>query len=146
MKSNYETVINGRSTSFNLSAAAQIEGFSLGHETRWRYWAILPVNEILDFPDIDSPNFMIWRFTTLSDSDGELEVPVVNIEKVNNTFRISWLAIPNATNYKVYGASDPFGVYQLLNQTPTLEYIDAAPGTMEFFKVIAYTDPVAGKK
>jgi hypothetical protein len=50
-------------TTFDLSAALAADGYSLRSNPRG-YWAILPVNEILDSPDINSDNFMIWRFNT----------------------------------------------------------------------------------
>jgi photosystem II stability/assembly factor-like uncharacterized protein len=126
-------------TSFNLSAAAQNEGFSLGYETQW-FWAIMPVNQLLDSPDPASDDFMIWRFTTMADPIGDLEVPLVNIERVNNSVRLWWPAVPNAMSYKVFGSVDPSAAYGFITQTTATEWIITTPGAMEFFKVVAVNE------
>ncbi|HQF81885.1 MAG TPA: YCF48-related protein, partial [Candidatus Syntrophosphaera thermopropionivorans] len=118
-------------TSFNLSAAP---GVNLGYGNTW-YWAVLPVNEIMDTPDPNSDNFMIWRFTTQAQE--ALEPPSLRIEKVNNQIKLSWDAVQGATSYKIYGASDPYGNYTLITSTTSLNYIITNPGNMQFFKVIA---------
>ena len=118
-------------TSFNLSAAP---GVDLGYGNTW-YWAVLPVNEIMDTPDPNSDNFMIWRFTTQAQE--ALEPPSLRIEKVNNQIKLSWDAVQGATSYKIYGASDPYGNYTLITSTTSLNYIITNPGNMQFFKVIA---------
>lgn len=126
-------------TSFNLSQAAQNEGFSLGYETTW-YWAVMPVNEILDSPDPASQDFMIWRFSTMADQGGELEVPVVNIEEDMNSVRVWWTAVPSANSYNVWGSADPYGTYTLLGNTGANQWIIAAPSAMQFFKVVAVSE------
>jgi len=126
-------------TSFDLSAAAQNEGFGLGYETQW-FWAVLPVNELLETPDPFSDDFMIWRFTTMADPMGDLEVPLVNIERVNNSVRLWWPPVPNAVSYKVYGSVDPGAAYSLITQTTATEWIITTPGAMEFFKVVAVNE------
>ncbi|HOH78582.1 MAG: hypothetical protein KBA79_05570 [Candidatus Cloacimonetes bacterium] len=123
-------------TSFDLSQAVADDGFSLGYEASW-YWAVLPVNEELDSPDPDSDEFMIWRFSTMADPMGELEVPNVSIERLDNSVRVWWPAVPNASTYKVYGSVDPILGYSLITQTADTEWIVTTPGNMEFFKVAA---------
>lgn len=120
-------------TSFDLGANA-----NLGYDTIW-YWAVLPVNEILDSPDIEATNFMVWRFTTMPNPGG-LEPPLVSIERIGDQVRLHWTAVANATFYKVWGASDPSGTYIELATVTALEYIVATPGPMEFFKVFAGND------
>lgn len=132
---NYET----SETSFNLSAAL---GGSVGYSTRY-YWAVLPVNADLATPDINSDDFMVWRFLTMDDpSITELETPVLSIEKINDQVRLTWAPVLNAHSYRVYGASTPDVIDTLLTTTANTEYIIVSPGTMEFFKVIADTIPV----
>jgi len=125
-------------TTFDLSAAFAANAQNLGFDSRW-YWAILPVNEILDSPDITSDDFMIWRFTTMPEGGGTLETPILNIEKLNNQVRIYWAAVPNAVNYQVLGCNTPYGTYTGIITTPNTEYLIETPGNMEFFKVIATT-------
>jgi photosystem II stability/assembly factor-like uncharacterized protein len=120
------------STTFELGANAD-----LGYDTTW-YWAVLPVNEILDSPDPDSPNFMVWRFTTMP--GGTLEPPEVSIEEGLGQVRVFWNAVPNATYYRVWGATDPYGAYAELQTVTATEYIHPNPGPMKFFKVLAGND------
>jgi len=121
-------------TSFNLSAAP---GVNLGYGNTW-YWAVLPVNEIMDTPDPNSDNFMIWHFTTQAQE--ALEPPSLRIEKVNNQIKLSWDAVQGATSYKIYGASDPYGNHTLITSTTRLNYIITNPGNMQFFKVTATSE------
>jgi len=118
-------------TSFNLSTAPLID---LGYGNTW-FWAVLPVNEVMDTPDPDSGNFMIWRFTTMTQTT--LEPPIVRIEKLNGQIIISWDAVSGATNYNVYGASNPYGNFTLISTTSELLYTITNPGNMQFFKVTA---------
>lgn len=123
-------------TSFDLSAAFAANDLNLGYSTRW-FWAVLPVNEILDSPDINSDNFMIWRFTTMAEPVGTLETPIVSIEKLGTQVRISWLAVPNALSYKILGCPTPYGTYSELTVTGATDHVVLNPGPMEFYKVIA---------
>ncbi len=118
-------------TSFNLSAAP---GVDLGYATTW-YWAILPVNEILDTPDPNSPEFMIWRFTTMEGAG--LDIPEVGIERLADQIRLYWAAIPNAVLYNVYASSDPMTGFSFLEDTDQPEYLITTPGDKQFFKVTA---------
>ena len=128
----YET----EETSFDLSAAFTADELNLGYSNRW-FWAVLPVNEILDSPDINSDNFMIWRFTTMAEPVGTLETPIVSIEKLGTQVRISWLAVPNALSYKILGCPTPYGTYSELTVTGATDHVVLNPGPMEFYKVIA---------
>ncbi len=130
----YET----SNTSFDLSAAFSAEGYSLGSNPRW-YWAILPVNEILDSPDITSDDFMIWRFNT------SLETPIVNIQQTGSQARIYWVAVPNAQSYKVLGCDTPYGTFTEITTTGNTDYVDLNPGTRKFFKVIASSEALPSR-
>ena len=123
-------------TTFDLSAAFAANELSLGYSTRW-FWAVLPVNEILDSPDVPSDDFMIWRFTTMAEPVGTLETPIVSIEKLGTQVRISWLAVPNALSYKILGCPTPYGTYSELTVTGATDHVVLNPGPMEFYKVIA---------
>ena len=116
-------------TSFDLS-----EHLALGLSTDW-YWAVLPVNELMDSPDIGSDEFQIWRFTTMA----PLNVPVVAIANSSGEMILSWDAVPNAVSYKVYGADTPEGGYSYITLTTSLQYVYPDPGSKKFFKVIATT-------
>lgn len=128
-------------TSLDLSAAAQNAGFGLGYSTRW-YWAVLPVDANLVSPDPAVGDFMIWHFTTMSDPALPLETPILNIERVNNSVMIYWQAVPNAQSYILMGATDPEATYTQITATPATQWVISNPGQMEFFKVIASSDPV----
>ena len=123
-------------TFFNLGAEA-----ALGNGAQW-FWAVLPVNEDSVSPDIDSPAFQIWNFTTVE--GGTLEAPILGIERQGAQIRVHWAAVPGATSYKILGSAGPTLTYSQLGTTAQLEYIVANPGQMEFFKVIASTDPARG--
>jgi len=125
-------------TTFDLSAALAADGYSLSSNPRW-YWAILPVNEILDSPDINSDNFMIWRFNTT------LETPVINIEQSGAQARIYWIAVPNAQSYKVLGCETPYGTFTEITTTGDTDYVELSPGTKKFFKVIAKSEAAPGR-
>lgn len=128
-------------TSLDLSAAMIAVGASLGFETRW-YWAVLPVDANLVSPDPAVGDFMIWHFTTMSDPALPLETPILNIERVNNSVMIYWQAVPNAQSYILMGATDPEATYTQITATPATQWVISNPGQMEFFKVIASSDPV----
>ncbi|PKN77631.1 MAG: hypothetical protein CVU48_10980 [Candidatus Cloacimonetes bacterium HGW-Cloacimonetes-1] len=49
----------------SLNLAAQ-EGVNLGWNNTY-FWAVLPINAALETPDIEDPEFRIWRFTTHTD-------------------------------------------------------------------------------
>lgn len=117
-------------TSFNLSAA----DIDLGYGTTW-YWAVLPVNEEMDTPDPESDEFMVWRFTTMA--GGGLEIPAVGIERLGEQIRLYWAAVPNAVLYNIYASNDPVVGFTFLDDTDQLEYLIAAPGDKQFFKVTA---------
>jgi len=127
------------STSFDLSAALQAEGHDLGYNALW-YWAVLPVNELLDYPDPTADNFMIWRFTTMDEPVSSLEAPILNIHKVDNQVSVYWAAVPHAVTYRVMGCNTPDGTYTEITRTSNTDYTIVAPGAMQFFKVIASTD------
>lgn len=123
------------SSSFDLGAAT-----ALGYDATW-YWAILPVNEILDSPDVNSEDFQIWRFTTMTDPGASLETPVATITNATGQVVLSWAAVPNAVFYKIYAADEPNGTYSLITTISGLSYIYADPPAHKFFKVIATTAP-----
>jgi len=95
------------SINFDLSAVVDI-----GYDTNW-YWAILPVTADLETPDPNSDDFMIWRFTTMTDPtanpDGETIPGVVNnlANSYPNPFNPSTtiafsLAKPGSTSLAIY--------------------------------------------
>jgi len=123
-------------TSFDLSAVA-----NLGYSTRW-YWAVLPVSGFFTVPNIGSPNFMKWQFTTMADPNiVVLDAPVLSIEKVEGQVRLAWPAVTNAGYYRVLGATSPDGEYDEITTTTNTEYLVIAPAGRGFYRVIAYTDP-----
>ena len=129
-----ELYFEAQSTSFDLSGNA-----TLGYGTAW-YWAILPVNEVLDTPSISSDDFQIWRFTTMADpSITELGTPVLAITNNAGQLTLTWDAVTDAVSYLVYGADAPNEAYSLIIGTAALQYVYANPGTKKFFKVIATT-------
>ncbi|HOD18201.1 MAG TPA: M6 family metalloprotease domain-containing protein [Candidatus Cloacimonadota bacterium] len=51
-----------------------------------------------------------------------LDTPVVDISTSQGGIILSWNAVPNATDYKIYFASDPYGSFSLLTTTSNLSY------------------------
>jgi hypothetical protein len=61
-------------TTFDLTAQPTVD---LGFENTW-YWAILPVNDF-GSPDIEAPEFMIWRFTTKAQMQASSTLDLGNV-------------------------------------------------------------------
>lgn len=125
-------------TSFNLSAALQAESQGLGYNSLW-YWAVLPVNEILDYPDPTTNEFMIWRFTTGSD---QLETPIVNIQENASQIVLTWAAVPNSQSYRILYCDTPNGTYTEIEHISSTSCTLTSSLSRGFFKVIASTEPV----
>ncbi|MBP8704738.1 MAG: choice-of-anchor D domain-containing protein [Candidatus Cloacimonas sp.] len=66
-----------------------------------------------------------------------LTPPQVNLVSHQNTYRLTWNAVPNANNYRIYSCSEPYGTYQLVHTTANLYW--EIPTTQQkcFFKVVA---------
>ena len=66
-----------------------------------------------------------------------LTPPQVNLVSYQNSYRLTWNAVPNANNYLIYSCSEPYGTYQLVHTTAGLFW--EIPTTQQkcFFKVIA---------
>jgi len=66
-----------------------------------------------------------------------LTPPQVNLVSYQNSYRLSWNAVPNANNYLIYSCSEPYGTYQLVHSTASLFW--EVPVTQQkcFFKVRA---------
>jgi len=66
-----------------------------------------------------------------------LTPPQVNLLSYQNSYRLSWNAVPNANNYRIYSCSEPYGTYQLVHSTASLFW--EVPVTQQkcFFKVRA---------
>ena len=76
----------------------------------------------------------------VSEIAGVLDAPVLSIEKQGeNTFKLSWNAVENATNYAVLRSRYKDGEYECLCSHTTLEYIeqDVPKGTRYYYKVQA---------
>ncbi len=108
----------------------------IGYGETW-YWAVLPVNEALDSPDIDSPAFDIWSFATASVLGGIPE-PVISYSGGN--INLNWSAVWGANSYKIWASPTPYGTYSEIGTTTGTQYSVPNPGTMYFFRVLASTD------
>ena len=76
----------------------------------------------------------------VSEIAGVLDAPVLSIEKQGeNTFKLTWNAVENATNYAVLRSRYKDGEYECLCSHTTLEYIeqDVPKGTRYYYKVQA---------
>jgi photosystem II stability/assembly factor-like uncharacterized protein len=112
-----------------------ISSMDLGYSTTW-YWAILPVNEDLDSPDINNPAFNIWHFTT---SAGSLEIPDPSIIDNGTQLVISWPSVPGANIYRIFTCDTPYGTYTETGSTNGTQYTIGVTLSKQFFKVIAST-------
>ncbi len=101
------------------------------------FWAILPVNEDLVSPDVDSPAFDIWSFTT---QGMVLDTPPVFHYYSAGHHIVQWNWVNNAQSYKVYAADTPYGAYTLIYSTAGYEYIIPGTEPRKFYKVVASTD------
>ncbi len=76
----------------------------------------------------------------VSEIAGVLDAPVLSIEKQGeNTFKLTWNAVENATNYAVLRSRYKDGEYECLCSHTTLEYIEenVPKGTRYYYKVQA---------
>ena len=119
-------------TSFDLSAQPAVE---LGYGNTW-YWAVLPVDEFLEHPDPDHPEFMVWNFSTMIAA-----VADITVQLVGEDIQLGWLPSPGAIGYKIYAATDPYTTnWEYLGWTnnPRLT-LPTATEARRFFKVTALT-------
>lgn len=93
-------------------------------------------NVVINSNDSDESNIQIPVTGTGIIS---LSTPVLSINRVDGATQLSWNVIPNATGYKVFSASDPYGDYELLTPTPiiTNTYTDNRALPRAFYKVVA---------
>ncbi|NLH93718.1 MAG: choice-of-anchor D domain-containing protein, partial [Candidatus Cloacimonetes bacterium] len=93
-------------------------------------------NVVINSNDSDESNIQIPVTGTGIIS---LSTPVLSINRVDGATQLSWNVIPNATGYKVFSASDPYGDYELLTLTPiiTNTYTDNRALPRAFYKVVA---------
>jgi len=76
----------------------------------------------------------------VSEIAGVLDAPVLSIEKQGeNTFKLTWTAVENATNYSVYRSLYKDGEYECPCSFDTLEYVEenVPKGTRYYYKVQA---------
>ena len=66
-----------------------------------------------------------------------LTPPQVNLVSYQNSYRLTWNAVPNANNYRIYSCSEPYGTYQLVHTTASLFWEIPVTQQKCFFKVIA---------
>ncbi len=70
-----------------------------------------------------------------------LPTPEVAIERIGNTVKLSWEAIPYAYQYKIYEANAPEGPWELLETTTNqTSYSILSPASLKFYHVVASTD------
>ena len=93
-------------------------------------------NVVINSNDSDESNIQIPVTGTGIIS---LSTPVLSINRVDGATQLSWNVIPNATGYKVFSASDPYGDYELLTPTSivTNTYTDNRALPRAFYKVVA---------
>jgi len=91
----YETT----NTSLDLSAQNDIE---LGYNNTW-YWAVLPYNSDGLAPDPDSPEFMVWNFTTAPDPTITTLPHVENFDDVTApALPYGWTSVVEASTTSAY--------------------------------------------
>ena len=68
-----------------------------------------------------------------------LQTPVVTItvDNATNQLILSWEAVPNATSYKIYKSSQPYGDYNYIDTVYSTQYQTIATEAKAFFKIIA---------
>ncbi len=72
-----------------------------------------------------------------------LSEPQVSIahNSVSGACMLSWLAVSGATGYKVYGADDPSGTWNLLGSTASTAYSEPSTPAKRFYRVKATNSP-----
>ncbi|MDD4309380.1 MAG: Ig-like domain-containing protein, partial [Candidatus Cloacimonetes bacterium] len=76
-----------------------------------------------------------------------IAAPTVQMISTISGARISWNAVSNANNYKVYSCSEPYGTYTLAGSTSALYWDINSGNTKMFYKVVAeQTNPAKGTK
>ncbi len=69
---------------------------------------------------------------------GSLEAPEITIvSNATGGATVSWGMVPNANRYEVFRALEPFGEYEHLAYTETLNYVDSEVYDRSFYKVKA---------
>ncbi len=118
-------------TTFNLTAQA---GVDLGFDNTW-YWAILPVNDY-GSPELDDPDYMIWRFTTKSQIQAPTTLNLGNVWPGND--KEGTITIQNigddALTFDATGSPEfafgTIGRYSIpANSSVNLPYTFTAPAT-----------------
>ena len=68
-----------------------------------------------------------------------LQTPVVTItvDNATNQLILSCEAVPNATSYKIYKSSQPYGDYNYIDTVYSTQYQTIATEAKAFFKIIA---------
>jgi fibronectin type 3 domain-containing protein len=66
-----------------------------------------------------------------------LPTPVVQISTVSSGFKLTWIEVPNASQYEIYSATDPDGPYTLLSTQSELTYTDLRGLPKAFYQVRA---------
>lgn len=63
--------------------------------------------------------------------------PVVTLQISSDTAQLSWNAVPGATYYKIYKATEPYGEYVQVGQTTETSWTDTPSMNRAFYKVVS---------
>jgi len=69
--------------------------------------------------------------------DTSLATPVIQADRTTGGVRISWIAVPGATSYRIYKSSPNPDNYDLLGTVTGISYIDPVTSLKAFYKVEA---------
>ena len=75
----------------------------------------------------------LWSFRTIT----PLEIPIVNINVVNNNPELNWSPITGATSYNIYRSTDPNNFGDVYDTTTEIFWIDSEMSDKMFYRVTA---------
>jgi len=86
-------------------------------------------------------NLFNARFLADFETAGALDTPVAVIYLESGSVKLSWVTIPGASSYKIYGSNNPYatfpGAWTLLDSVAGLNYTYTGTEIYKFFKVTA---------